>query len=81
MGISFAITAYNEHEELDRLLNQIIKIVKPTDELIIQLDSICNKICLCIGWSSILCLFGGLLFVIIKKKFDWIQVVRIQNDT
>ena len=35
-----------------------------------ELDSICNKICLCIGWSSILCLFGGLLFVIIKKKFD-----------
>ena len=39
MGISFAITAYNEHEELNRLLNQIIKIVKPTDEIIIQLDS------------------------------------------
>jgi len=39
MGISFAITAYNEHEELERLLNQIIKIVKPTDEIIIQLDS------------------------------------------
>mgnify|MGYP003626609801 CR=1 FL=1 len=39
MGISFAITAYNEREELDRLLNQIIKIVKPTDEIIIQLDS------------------------------------------
>ena len=39
MGISFAITAYNEHEELDRLLNQIIKIVKPEDEIVIQLDS------------------------------------------
>ena len=39
MGISFAITAYNEREELDRLLNQIIKIVKSTDEIIIQLDS------------------------------------------
>jgi len=39
MGISFAITAYNEHEELNRLLSQIIKIVKPEDEIVIQLDS------------------------------------------
>ncbi len=39
MGISFAITAYNEHEELNRLLNQIIKIIKPEDEIVIQLDS------------------------------------------
>ena len=39
MGISFAITAYNEHEELNRLLSQIIKILKPEDEIVIQLDS------------------------------------------
>ena len=39
MGISFAITAYNEHEELNRLLNQVIKILKPEDEIVIQLDS------------------------------------------
>ena len=39
MGISFAITAYNEHEELDRLLKQIAKIIKPDDEIVIQLDN------------------------------------------
>jgi len=39
MGISFAITAYNEHEELNQLLNQLVQIVKPTDEIVIQLDN------------------------------------------
>jgi len=39
MGISFAITAYNEHEELDILLKQIIKILKTDDEIVIQLDN------------------------------------------
>jgi len=39
MGISFAITAYNEHEELKKLLNQLVQIVKPNDEIVIQLDS------------------------------------------
>tara|TARA_R110002153_G_scaffold29683_1_gene91015 strand:- start:904 stop:1539 length:636 start_codon:yes stop_codon:yes gene_type:complete len=39
MGISFLVTAYNEHEELKCLLNQLSQIIKPTDELVIQLDS------------------------------------------
>tara|TARA_B100001063_G_scaffold243045_1_gene272864 strand:- start:74 stop:706 length:633 start_codon:yes stop_codon:yes gene_type:complete len=39
MGISFAITAYNEHEELKVLLNQLEQIAKPDDEIVIQLDS------------------------------------------
>jgi glycosyltransferase involved in cell wall biosynthesis len=39
MGISFAITAYNEHEELKRLLEQLIQVVKSSDEIVIQLDT------------------------------------------
>ena len=39
MGISFAITAYNEHEELSKLLNQLVQIVKSSDEIVIQLDN------------------------------------------
>tara|TARA_A100001015_G_scaffold107179_1_gene118910 strand:+ start:380 stop:1012 length:633 start_codon:yes stop_codon:yes gene_type:complete len=39
MGISFAITAYNEHEELQVLLNQLEQIAKSDDEIVIQLDS------------------------------------------
>lgn len=39
MSISFAITAYNEHEELQALLSQLEQIAKPDDEIVIQLDS------------------------------------------
>ena len=39
MGISFAITAYNEHEELKRLLEQLIQVVNSSDEIVIQLDT------------------------------------------
>lgn len=39
MGISFAITAHNEHEELQRLLEQLVQIIKPSDEIVIQLDT------------------------------------------
>ena len=39
MGISFAITAHNEHEELQRLLEQLIQVVKSNDEIVIQLDT------------------------------------------
>ena len=39
MSISFAITAYNEHEELQVLLNQLEQITKSDDEIVIQLDS------------------------------------------
>lgn len=38
-SISFAITACNEHVELERLLKQIIPIVKDGDEIIIQVDT------------------------------------------
>lgn len=37
--ISFAITAHNEHNELERLLDQIVDIIKPGDEIIVQLDN------------------------------------------
>ena len=37
--ISFAITTHNEHVELERLLKQIISIIKPGDEIMVQLDS------------------------------------------
>ena len=39
MGISFAITAYNEHKELKKLLEQLIQVVKDSDEIVIQLDT------------------------------------------
>ena len=39
MSISFAITAYNKHEELQVLLNQLEQIAKSDDEIVIQLDS------------------------------------------
>ena len=39
MGISFLVTAYNEYEDLKKLLAQLLKILRPTDELVIQLDS------------------------------------------
>jgi glycosyltransferase involved in cell wall biosynthesis len=37
--ISYAITACNEHTELDRLLDQLSKEIPSTDEIIVQLDS------------------------------------------
>jgi glycosyltransferase involved in cell wall biosynthesis len=37
-NISFAITACNEHVELDRLLRQLAKNVKKGDEIVVQLD-------------------------------------------
>jgi len=37
-NISFAITAYNEHIELDRLLKQLSKSIKSKDEIVVQLD-------------------------------------------
>jgi glycosyltransferase involved in cell wall biosynthesis len=36
--VSFAITACNEHQELDRLLKQLETILRTEDEIIIQLD-------------------------------------------
>jgi glycosyltransferase involved in cell wall biosynthesis len=37
-NISFAITACNEHIELERLLKQLTKSIKSKDEIIVQLD-------------------------------------------
>jgi len=37
--ISFAITAWNEHVELERLLDQLVTIIKPGDEIMVQLDN------------------------------------------
>ena len=39
MGISFLVTAYNEYEDLKKLLAQLLQVIKSTDELIIQLDN------------------------------------------
>ena len=38
MTISYAITAHNEHQELDRLLNQLTKSIREEDQIVIQLD-------------------------------------------
>jgi len=37
--ISFAITAWNEHAELERLLDQLVTIIKPGDEIMLQIDT------------------------------------------
>ena len=36
--ISFAICVHNEHEEIDRLLEQLTKYKKAEDEIIVQCD-------------------------------------------
>jgi glycosyltransferase involved in cell wall biosynthesis len=36
--ISYAITAHNEHVELDRLLSQLTEHIRPEDEIVIQMD-------------------------------------------
>ena len=38
--ISYAITACNEHVELDRLLEMLTNSIRPEDEIVIQLDKI-----------------------------------------
>jgi len=38
-NISFAITAHNEHVELERLLRQLTKNIKKGDEIVVQLDT------------------------------------------
>jgi glycosyltransferase involved in cell wall biosynthesis len=37
--LSYAITACNEHVELERLLDQLNKHIRPEDEIVVQLDS------------------------------------------
>ena len=39
LGISYAITACNEHVELDRLLEILKNNIRPEDEVVIQLDT------------------------------------------
>jgi hypothetical protein len=42
--ISYAITVCNEHEELDRLLTQLVKYKRPEDEIVVQMDVLQNDI-------------------------------------
>jgi glycosyltransferase involved in cell wall biosynthesis len=37
-SISYAITAYNEHVELDKLLNQLSSSIRDEDEIVVQMD-------------------------------------------
>ena len=37
-SISYAITACNEHVELDRLLKQLTEHIRPEDEIVVQMD-------------------------------------------
>jgi hypothetical protein len=37
-SISYAITACNEHVELDRLLSQLTEYIRPEDEIVVQMD-------------------------------------------
>lgn len=39
-SISYAITACNEHVELDRLLTQLTEYIRPEDEIVVQMDII-----------------------------------------
>jgi glycosyltransferase involved in cell wall biosynthesis len=39
MKISYAVTACNEHVELDRLLSQLSRYIRPEDEIVVQLDT------------------------------------------
>lgn len=38
LRISYAITAYNEHVELDRLLEMLTNNIRPEDEIVVQMD-------------------------------------------
>lgn len=38
VSISYAITACNEHVELDRLLSQLTEYIRPEDEIVVQMD-------------------------------------------
>jgi len=38
LRISYAITAWNEHQELDRLLEMLTNNIRPEDEIVVQLD-------------------------------------------
>lgn len=41
-SISYAITACNEHVELERLLDQLNEHIRPEDEIVVQLDTNCT---------------------------------------
>lgn len=41
--ISYAITAHNEHEELDRLLSQLTQGKRDIDEIVVQVDTTVTK--------------------------------------
>jgi hypothetical protein len=39
LRISYAITACNEHVELDRLLDLLTNNIRPEDEIVVQMDT------------------------------------------
>jgi glycosyltransferase involved in cell wall biosynthesis len=41
-SISYVITAHNEHEELERLLDQLNQYIESEDEILVQLDMKCT---------------------------------------
>ncbi len=41
--ISYAITAVNEHVELERLLDLLNQYIRPEDEIVVQLDTVATK--------------------------------------
>ena len=53
--ISYAITACNEHVELERLLEQLNEHIRPEDEIVVQLDTTATEAVKSIvdSWSSI----------------------------
>jgi len=42
-SISYAVCAHNEHLELERLLNQLARNIRPIDEIVIQLDTTATR--------------------------------------
>ena len=74
-NISFAITACNEHIELERLLKQLDKNIKKSDEIVVQLDitatqevkDVVSKYKL-INSSFFLIFFGNLKEAALKKR-------------
>ena len=53
------IEAQKEEKEIQRIEQQRIALQKNNEEL----DRICNKICLCIGWSLVLFLFCWAIYL------------------
>ena len=61
--ISYAITAHNEHVELERLLNQLDSSIRDEDEIIVQLDVTATEEVKKVVWINLhtLCMMAELL--------------------